>query len=99
MPADDVLKAQAQQRFGQFAQGYVESKSHAKGEDLDRMLELAQPQPDWLALDVATGGGHTALKFAPSVRRRMSGSSASSSSITRATSRSGSRRIRCASSR
>ncbi len=63
------VKAQAQQRFGQFAQGYVTSPSHARGADLERLLELAQPQPDWLALDVATGGGHTALTFAPHVGR------------------------------
>jgi ubiquinone/menaquinone biosynthesis C-methylase UbiE len=66
--ADDV-KTQAQNRFGQFAQGYVQSQSHAQGEDLDRLYALAQPQPGWLALDVATGGGHTALRFAPGVGR------------------------------
>lgn len=41
--------------------------SHSKGGDLDRLFELADPQPDWIALDIATGGGHTALKIAPSV--------------------------------
>lgn len=61
------IKSQAQQRFGQRAQGYVSSQTHAKGADLERLVELAQPQPGWLALDVATGGGHTALKFAPRV--------------------------------
>lgn len=45
------------------------SQEHASGEDLDRLIALAQPQPDWVVLDVATGGGHTALKFAPQVRR------------------------------
>lgn len=63
------VKSQAQQRFGQRAQGYVSSENHAKGGDLERLIELAQPQPGWLALDVATGGGHTALKFAPHVAR------------------------------
>jgi ubiquinone/menaquinone biosynthesis C-methylase UbiE len=63
------VKAQAQERFGQFAQGYVESKVHSSGNDLDRLVELAQPQPDWVMLDVATGGGHTALKFAPLVKQ------------------------------
>jgi ubiquinone/menaquinone biosynthesis C-methylase UbiE len=29
---------------------------------------MAQPHKDWQALDVATGGGHTALRFAPFVR-------------------------------
>lgn len=65
----DDIKAQAQQRFGQHAQNYVTSPKHAAGLDLDRLAALAQPQPDWLALDVATGGGHTALRFAPLVRQ------------------------------
>lgn len=67
MSEQDAIKAQAQARFGQYAQGYVESKSHAGGEDLERMVALAEPQPDWLAMDVATGGGHTGLRFAPLV--------------------------------
>ena len=57
----------SQQRFGQYAQAYVTSKPHAQGSDLERLLVLAQPQADWMVLDVATGGGHTALKFAPHV--------------------------------
>jgi SAM-dependent methyltransferase len=65
--SNDDVKHHAQTRFAQYAQGYVTSKSHAAGADLERLLELAQPQTDWLALDVATGGGHTALKFAPYV--------------------------------
>jgi ubiquinone/menaquinone biosynthesis C-methylase UbiE len=69
MPASDQLKRHAQARFAQFAQHYVTSASHAKGADLDRLLELAQPQPTQRMLDVATGGGHTALKFAPRVAR------------------------------
>lgn len=60
-------KTLSRQRYGQFAQGYVNSPSHAQGSDLDRLLDIAQPQPHWRALDVATGGGHTALKFAPHV--------------------------------
>ena len=59
----------SQQRFGEHAQNYVTSQTHAKGADLDRLLELAQPRPYWHVLDVATGGGHTALKFAPHVAR------------------------------
>jgi ubiquinone/menaquinone biosynthesis C-methylase UbiE len=57
----------SQERFGQLAESYVTSQSHAKGYDLDRLVEIASPQADWLVLDVATGGGHTALKFAPHV--------------------------------
>jgi len=69
MSTPDEIKAQTQARFAQFAQGYIDSPNHAKGEDLDRLVELAQPQPDWAMLDVATGAGHTALKFSPHVRR------------------------------
>lgn len=59
----------SQQRFGAHAQNYVTSPTHAKGADLDRLLDIAQPRPYWHVLDVATGGGHTALKFAPHVAR------------------------------
>jgi ubiquinone/menaquinone biosynthesis C-methylase UbiE len=63
------VKAQSRERFSQFAENYVNSPGHAHGDDLDRLLEVAAPQPGWLACDVATGGGHTALKIAPHVRR------------------------------
>ena len=54
-------------RFSQFAQRYVVSADHAAGTDLERLLAMAAPQPTWRVLDVATGGGHTALAFAPYV--------------------------------
>ncbi len=63
------VKAQSRERFSQFAQSYVTSETHSQGSDLDRLLEIAAPQADWLACDIATGGGHTALKIAPHVRR------------------------------
>ena len=61
-------KTLSQRRYSQFADGYVQSETHAKGSDLDRLLAIARPQAHWKALDIATGGGHTALKFAPHVR-------------------------------
>ena len=61
-------KTLSQARYTQFAAGYVSSETHAHGSDLDRLLAIAQPQPHWQALDIATGGGHTALKFAPQVK-------------------------------
>jgi len=67
MTTKEDSKSLSRQRFSRFAQGYVTSKGHASGEELVRLVEIAQPQPDWLMLDVATGGGHTALKFAPLV--------------------------------
>ncbi|HLF27242.1 MAG TPA: methyltransferase domain-containing protein [Anaerolineae bacterium] len=36
---------------------------------LDRVVELARPWPDAVALDVATGTGHTAFALAPHVRQ------------------------------
>lgn len=60
-------KKLSQERFGQFAERYVQSQHHAKGYDLERLVEIAKPQKNWQALDIATGGGHTALKFAPYV--------------------------------
>jgi ubiquinone/menaquinone biosynthesis C-methylase UbiE len=62
-------KSLSRQRYSQFAQSYVDSQDHAKGTDLDRLIDIAQPRPDWVVLDVATGGGHTALKFAPLVKQ------------------------------
>lgn len=61
-------KSLSQERFNQFAAGYVTNKTHAKGAELERLLDIAQPQSDWVMLDIATGGGHTALKFAPHVK-------------------------------
>jgi ubiquinone/menaquinone biosynthesis C-methylase UbiE len=60
----DLVKRQ----FGLNAERYVSSYDHSKGESLDRMLELVDPKPHWRVLDIATGGGHTALAFAPRVR-------------------------------
>lgn len=67
MGNDQDSKKLSKERFTKFADGYVSSPTHAKGDDLNRLVELAQPQKDWNVLDVATGGGHTALKFAPHV--------------------------------
>lgn len=62
-------KQQSQERFARFAQTYVTSAGHAQGAELGRLLELAAPQPEWRALDIATGGGHTALRLAAQVRQ------------------------------
>jgi ubiquinone/menaquinone biosynthesis C-methylase UbiE len=58
----------ARRQFGAHAQEYVKSAFHSKGESLDRLIALTAPRPDWRVLDVATGGGHTALAVAPHVR-------------------------------
>jgi len=61
-------KRLSHERFSRYAQRYVESSVHAAQHELDLLVELAEPRPDWRVLDVATGGGHTALAFAPRVR-------------------------------
>jgi SAM-dependent methyltransferase len=63
----DAVKALNQQRWGAAADGYVHSAAHADSDSLQRLIDMAQPQPSWRVLDVAAGGGHTALAFAPHV--------------------------------
>ncbi|HVO43702.1 MAG TPA: class I SAM-dependent methyltransferase [Aggregatilineales bacterium] len=60
----DDHRQQVQSRFGEFAQNYVESKVHSSSYSLDHLIELLDPQPGQIALDIATGGGHVALGLA-----------------------------------
>lgn len=64
----ETIQAKVQKQFGRSATSYVTSTVHAKGPSLARMVELVQPQTDWHVLDIATGGGHTAIAFAPHVK-------------------------------
>jgi ubiquinone/menaquinone biosynthesis C-methylase UbiE len=64
-----MSKTLIQQQFGAHAANYTTSAVHAKGASLARLVELVQPKPDWVALDIATGAGHTAAAFAPHVAR------------------------------
>ena len=68
MAENDEVKRGISARFGATAGNYVKSAVHARGDDLPRLVELATLQGDERVLDVATGGGHTALAFAPRVR-------------------------------
>ncbi|NJN65280.1 MAG: methyltransferase domain-containing protein [Chloroflexaceae bacterium] len=67
-PNPTDLRTLVQRQFAPVASAYVHSTTHAHGADLPRMLELAAPTGRERVLDVATGGGHTALAFAPQVR-------------------------------
>ena len=58
----------SRRQFGAHAERYVSSRDHQSSESLDRLLALAAPKSDWNVLDIATGGGHTALALAPHVR-------------------------------
>ena len=64
----DDLHCRVKDQFGRTAAAYVESTGHAKGAELTKMLKLTEDLLGGLegkkALDVATGGGHTALAFA-----------------------------------
>lgn len=57
-----------QGQFGANAGAYVASAGHAGGEDLDRLLAWGRALTPTTVLDVATGGGHTALAFAAVAR-------------------------------
>jgi len=63
------LKSLVQQKFGDAAADYAASAVHATGPSLARLLELIDAKPTWRHLDIATGAGHTALAFAPSVAK------------------------------
>lgn len=63
-----AIKALVQAQFTPAAQAYVSSATHASGGDLARLVALAVPRGHECVLDVATGGGYTALAFAPHVR-------------------------------
>ncbi len=58
----------ARTRFAASAQAYVNSVTHARGDELPRLVEAARSRLGDLtgcrALDVATGGGHTARALA-----------------------------------
>ena len=58
------IHANVKTQFAKTAQAYVTSSIHAKGADLQKMVELAGDVRGRRVLDVATGGGHTALAFA-----------------------------------
>lgn len=67
MSDEQARRVQAQ--FGASASAYVTSPLHAAGEDLDRLLAWGAARRADRVLDVATGGGHTALAFAGIMRR------------------------------
>ena len=67
--SNDTIKADVQANFGAHAQAYVTSASHAKGDDLARLIEMTEAKSDWLVLDVAIGGGHTGLALVPLVQQ------------------------------
>ncbi len=65
----DSIEKDAMRIFGARAAYYTTSAAHVDPQILARVVELAAPGPDWVALDVATGTGHTAFAVAPHVRQ------------------------------
>lgn len=69
----DEPRSLVQRQFGAHAASYVTSPTHREGYSLDRLVELLDPQPGWRALDLATGGGHTARVLAGRGARTVAG--------------------------
>lgn len=61
---DSDIHNKVKEQFSKTAQAYVSSTIHAKGDELKLLLELAGEVTNKKVLDIATGGGHTALAFA-----------------------------------
>jgi 2-polyprenyl-3-methyl-5-hydroxy-6-metoxy-1,4-benzoquinol methylase len=57
-------QARVQAQFGPSAAAYVASPGHAAGPDLERLIAWGKKRGAARVLDIATGGGHTALAFA-----------------------------------
>jgi ubiquinone/menaquinone biosynthesis C-methylase UbiE len=64
MATNTDIHSKVKEQFSKTAQAYVSSTVHAQGDELKLLLELAGDVKDKKILDIATGGGHTALAFA-----------------------------------
>ncbi len=62
-------QSEVRKNFGLRASNYRLSTTHGNPVDLERMVNLLQPHPGAIALDVATGGGHTAIALAKCVNK------------------------------
>ena len=60
---------EVQKNFGPRALDYRLSSTHGNPADLERMIHLIKPRSGASALDVATGGGHTAIALAKCVNQ------------------------------
>ncbi len=66
----DDVKEKAKKQFEQSGRNYRDSAIHAKGRDLEWIIEEIRRHPSpFLALDIATGTGHTAFALSRCVRR------------------------------
>ena len=65
MAGDERQHEAVRRQFGARAPQYVVSEVHASGADLAQLRRWADGGPEKSLLDIATGGGHTALALAP----------------------------------
>lgn len=63
------FKNRVREQFGKTATAYIEAAHFSGGKDLEEAARLLKPTHDDNMLDVACGGGHMALFFAPLVRQ------------------------------
>ncbi len=63
----NTIEEAAMKIFGERAETYTTSAPHTDQAALGKLIELAQTQADWTALDIATGTGNTAFALAPHV--------------------------------
>lgn len=61
----EEAKSKVKAQYGSVGDAYVKSASHASGDDLPRMLELANLTGTERMLDIATGGGHVVHILGP----------------------------------
>lgn len=69
IPDPPVPLADTARQFGAHAREYAVSRFHAEGHTRLLLLEHLEPVTDETLLDLGSGPGHTALAFAPYVRR------------------------------
>jgi ubiquinone/menaquinone biosynthesis C-methylase UbiE len=67
MTQNEEVKKLVQSQFAKNAEKYVMSESHARGDDLSQLVNWLHPDPNWIILDIATGGGHVAKALSPHV--------------------------------
>lgn len=65
----EAIKQKVQKQFGQHAQKYVTSNTHAKGLDLTLLEDWLEVNSTSIVLDIATGGGHVVKALAPHVAK------------------------------
>lgn len=61
-------KEYVKQIFAKNKEAYIQSATHANGDDLPLMVKWVQPDTAMIVLDIATGGGHVAKQLSGYVK-------------------------------